>query len=74
MPLACRTPTPQNGGVKRLLTRKARLAEQVAARQQKLMRAIGALDPYADADAHEVEERLRRIRHAGHRESVEAHR
>lgn len=60
--------------MKKLFRRKARLEEELAARQQKLMRAIGDLDPYADADPLEVEERLRRISHSGHKQTVEAHR
>ncbi|NND01389.1 MAG: hypothetical protein HKN91_01250 [Acidimicrobiia bacterium] len=56
--------------MKRLHRRKAQLEQELAARQQRLMRAIGDLDPYADADPHEVEERLRRIRHAGQSETV----
>jgi len=59
--------------MKTLLRRKARLAEEQTAHQQKLLRAIGDLDPYSDADPHEVEERLRRISHAGHRGTVAAH-
>ena len=56
--------------MKKLLRRKAKLAEQKAAHQQKLMRAIGSLDPYADADPSEVEERLRRLSHGRQRQEV----
>ena len=52
------------------LLRKAKLAEKQAAHQQKLMRAIGNLDPFADSDPNEVEERLRRLSHGRQRDHV----
>ena len=56
--------------MKKLLRRKAKLAEKQAAHQQKLMRAIGNLDPFADSDPNEVEERLRRLSHGRQRDHV----
>ncbi len=36
-------------------------------RQQRLMRAIGALNPYGEADPAEVEQRIRNIKHGAGR-------
>ena len=56
--------------MKNLLRRKSKVSEEQAAHQQKLMRAIGALDPYADADPGEVEKRIRSLSHGRHRDQV----
>ena len=58
--------------MKNLFRRKARLDSEPAAHQKQLIRAIGELDPFAEADPYEVEERLRRITHGSHRRHLAA--
>lgn len=60
------------GAMRNLLRRKARLDRELAAHQKQLIRAIGELDPYSEADPQEVEERLRRITHGSHRNQMTA--
>lgn len=50
--------------------RKSRTEQEAAARQQKLMRAIGNLDPLAEADAEAVEKRLRNMSYGSNRRAA----
>lgn len=60
--------------MKNFLRRKSRIEDEKATHRQQLMRAIGNLDPFADADPQEVEERLRRISHGTTNPAVIANR